>query len=124
MKRAMITALAIGLIAGTGSLSYAQSSTNPGSTGPGSSNSPATMQSPGARAGGAMGQSGMSTAPGDSQAQQIPESEVKSALEQHGYTDVRDVKQRGDKITARAMKDGREQRLEIDTTTGMMRSGG
>ena len=104
MKRAMIYALAAGLALGTGSLAQAQSR----------SDSP---PAPGA-------QPGMSASPGQSQAQKVPESQVKAALEQHGFTDVRDVKQSGDRITARATRDGREQLVEINTTTGMMRSGG
>ena len=112
MKRAMIYALAAGLTLGTGSLSFAQTTNSPGS-----------MQSPGARSGGATGQSGMSASPGSSQTQ-IPESEVRAALEAHGYTDVSNVQQRGDKITANAKKDGKQQKVEIDTTRGTLRSGG
>lgn len=111
MKRAMIYALAAGLTLGTGSLSFAQNT-----------NSPGMQQSPGARTGGAMGQSGMSTAPGGTQGQ-VSESEVRSALEAHGYTDVSNVQQRGDKITANAKKDGKQQKVEIDTTKGTLRSG-
>jgi len=102
MKRAMIYALAAGLTLGTGSLAYAQYD-----SGSGSRTSPGTQSSP-----------------SQSQAQQIPESEVVAALEQHGYTNVSDVKQRGDKITAKAMKNGKQEKLEIDTRTGTMRSGG
>lgn len=107
MKRAMTYALAAGLALGAGSLAHAQ--TSPGN--PGSPASPGT-------------QPGMSSSPGQSQAQKVPESQVKAALEQHGFTDVKDVKQSGDRITAKATKDGREQLVEINTTTGMMRSGG
>lgn len=113
MKRAMTYALAAGLVLGTGSLAHAQYNSDSGST-----------PAPGSRAGGGMGQSG-TAAPGSkqSQAAQIPESEVKLALESHGFTNVRDVKQRGDKITAKADKDGKEQKVEIDTTAGTLRAG-
>lgn len=98
MKRAVTYALAAGLALGTGSFAYAQ----------GSSGS----------------QPGMGASPNQTQTQKVSEAEVKAALEQHGYTNVSDVKQSGDKITAKAMKDGKQQFVEIDTRTGMMRSGG
>ncbi len=104
MKRAMIYALAAGLTLGTGSLAYGQAGSG-------------RSQAPGS-------QPGMAGSPSQSQAQKIPEAEVVAALEQHGFTDVRDVKQQGDKITAKAKKDGKQQAIEIDTRTGMMRSGG
>ena len=111
MKRAMIYALAAGLALGTGSLSFAQASY------------PSDTTSPGPQTGGTMGKSGSSTAPGGAQGQ-VSESEVKAALEAHGYTDVSNVQQRGDKITANAKKDGKQQKVEIDTTKGTLRSGG
>ena len=111
MKRVMIYALAAGISLGSGSLAYAQYGSGSGSTRP-----PAGA--------GATGQPGMGSSPGQSQVQQIPESEVVAALEQHGYTNVSDVKQRGDKITAKAMKNGKQEKLEIDTSTGTMKTGG
>ena len=109
MKRVMIYALAAGLSLGSGSLAYAQYGSGSGSS-----------SSPGA---GATGQPGMGSSPSQSQAQQIPESEVVAALEQHGYTNVSDVKQRGDKITAKATKNGKQEKVEIDTRTGTMKTG-
>lgn len=111
MRRTLVYALAAGLTLGTGSLANAQYD-----SGSGSSRPPAAGSQP-----------GMSASPSQSQsqprAQQIPESEVVAALEQHGYSNVTDVKQRGDKITAKAMKNGKQEKVEIDTRTGTMRTG-
>ncbi|HLT77763.1 MAG TPA: hypothetical protein VKZ87_10275 [Ferrovibrio sp.] len=109
MKRAMIYALAAGLVLGTGSLSFAQSSGSPG-----------TMQSPTTRSG--PSQPGTAASPGSSQSQ-VPESEVRRALEAHGFTDVKNVRQSGDIITADAKKDGKQQKVEIDTIRGTFRTG-
>jgi Spy/CpxP family protein refolding chaperone len=112
MTRAFFTAVAAALLAGSVSLAaYAQSS----------STTPSTTQSPGARVGGAMGQSGMSVAPENSR---MSETQVRSMLEKQGFTDVSDIEQRGEIISARGMRNGQMQRVLIDTRTGMMQTGG
>jgi hypothetical protein len=48
----------------------------------------------------------------------VTEAELRQELEDLGFKNVTDIKQKGSTIEAKAMKDGRRVSLNIDTNTG------
>lgn len=48
----------------------------------------------------------------------VSEAELRKELERLGFTNVRDIKQKGSNIEAKATKDGKRVSLNIDTNTG------
>jgi hypothetical protein len=48
-------------------------------------------------------------------AQQLSEQDIQQKLKQEGYTEVRDVNFGAEAITAKAVKDGKEWRLFLDS---------
>jgi hypothetical protein len=80
---------------------------------------------PGSASGGVMAQSGPAQqgqpAPGAGQsAAQMDEDQVRSLLRARGYTDISDLERDGNTVSAKAKQDGREVRLRVDTSTGMV----
>ena len=96
-------------MAGTATLAYAQAT----------SGSPSTTGG----AGSTLGQPGMasgSSSVGGSMAP-MDESQVKSMLQAQGYADVSDVERDGDRFELQAKKDGKIQKLEVDSRTGAVK---
>jgi hypothetical protein len=54
------------------------------------------------------------------QAQMTTEDSVKKTLESDGYQDVRDIKFTSDGITAKAVKDGKQVSVVVDSTGKVM----
>jgi predicted RNA binding protein YcfA (HicA-like mRNA interferase family) len=48
----------------------------------------------------------------------VTEAELRKELEKLGFKNVRDIKQKGSTIEAKAMKDGKRVSLNIDANTG------
>jgi hypothetical protein len=77
---------------------------------------PANAQStnPGPAAGADSGQ-GTAAGSGSSSSMLPSEAAAKARLESAGYTDVRDVKSGAEAMTAKAVKDGKQMRVIIDS---------
>jgi uncharacterized membrane protein YkoI len=97
MKRALIAACAVGLLATSAT----------GQTPP--SGSP---EGPKSTIGTPLPQPG----------QVLSESEIKAKLQEEGYTEVTELKLQGPSYEAKALKDGRKYNLTVDSRTGNIRS--
>jgi uncharacterized membrane protein YkoI len=75
----------------------------------------------GGTSGTASGTSTTDTTKSDSAAQ-MTEAQIKSKLQQMGYTSVSEIKRSGNGYQVTAMKDGQEQQLEVDARTGAIES--
>jgi hypothetical protein len=60
--------------------------------------------------------SATTTGPGSSSTMTPSERDARAALEREGYTQIRDIKSTSDGVSARAMKDGREVSVTIDSS--------
>jgi hypothetical protein len=58
------------------------------------------------------------TAPSGAATKSLSEAEVRKELEKQGYNNIGDVKRKGDKYEAQAMKDGKRVSLDVDAATG------
>lgn len=88
---------------GLGSAAFAQGSTAPTTTpAPGVTQSKPNATAPSGAASGKV----------------MNEADVRQELQKQGYSDIGDLKRKGNKYEAHAMKDGKRVSLDVDATTG------
>jgi hypothetical protein len=60
--------------------------------------------------------SATTTGPGSSSTMTPSERDAQAALEREGYTQIRDIKSTSDGVSAKAMKDGQEVSVSVDSS--------
>jgi hypothetical protein len=108
MSKLVPTILAVATL-GLGSAAFAQGSTAPSAA----PTAPSTTQPKATAPSGAGTHSGAATS-----GKTLSETELRNELQKQGYSNVSDIKRKGDMFEARAMKDGKRVSLDVDAKTG------